>query len=125
MRMRPMTVRMYEREAVVEAIRRLLDGAFAGRGGTMFVVAPAGLGKTSVPRAAVAEAEGRFDVRRCGGDAVEAALPSTEGLAGYSDPSGRVLTFATSARLCAAWSSTSLPTATWTSRRSGTPSGTV
>jgi len=66
---------MYEREAVVEAIRRLLDGAFAGRGGTVFVVAPAGLGKTSVLRAAVAEAEGRFDVRLGGGDAVEAALP--------------------------------------------------
>jgi len=68
-------IRMYEREAVVEAIRRLLDAAFAGRGGTMFVVAPAGLGKTSVLRAAVAEARGRFDVRVGGGDAVEAALP--------------------------------------------------
>src|SRR5215813_1411863 len=73
--MRPVTVRMYEREAAVEAIRRLLDGAFAGRGGTVFVVAPAGLGKTSVLRAAVAEAGGRFDVRLGGGDAVEAALP--------------------------------------------------
>src|SRR5215470_16069727 len=73
--MRPVTVRMYEREAVVEAIRRLLAGAFAGRGGTVFVVAPAGLGKTSVLRAAAAEAEGRFDVRLGGGDAVEAALP--------------------------------------------------
>ena len=66
---------MYEREAVVEALRRLLDGAFAGRGGTVFVVAPAGLGKTSVLRAAAAEAEGRFDVRMGGADAVEAALP--------------------------------------------------
>ena len=73
--MRPMAVRMYEREAVVEAIRRRLDGAFAGSGGTVFVVAPAGLGKTSVLRAAVAEAEGRFDVRLGGGDAVEATLP--------------------------------------------------
>ena len=73
--MRPVTVRMYEREAVVEAIRRRLDDAFAGRGGTVFVVAPAGLGKTSVLRAAVAEARGRFDVREGGGDAVEAALP--------------------------------------------------
>src|SRR5215468_8240199 len=73
--MRPVTIRMYEREAVVEAMRRLLDGAFAGRGGTVFVVAPAGLGKTSVLRAAAAEAEGRFDVRLGGGDAVEAALP--------------------------------------------------
>src|SRR5215813_4576729 len=73
--MRPVTVRMYEREAVVEAIRRRLDDAFAGRGGTVFVVAPAGLGKTSVLRAAAAEAQGRFDVRLGGGDAVEAALP--------------------------------------------------
>jgi DNA-binding CsgD family transcriptional regulator len=70
-----MTVRMYEREPVVEAIRRLLDAAFAGRGGTVFVIAPAGLGKTSVLRAAVAEADGRFDVRLGGGDAVEATLP--------------------------------------------------
>src|SRR6516164_5672037 len=67
--------RIYEREAVVEAIRRLLDAASAGRGGTVFVVAAAGLGKTSVLQAAVAEARGRFDVRVGGGDAVEAALP--------------------------------------------------
>ena len=70
-----MTVRLYEREAVVEAVRRLLETASAGRGGTVFVVAPAGLGKTSVLRAAVAETEGRFDVRLGGGDAVEATLP--------------------------------------------------
>ena len=66
---------MYEREAVVEAIRRLLDAAFAGRGGTVFVIAPAGLGKTSVLQAVAAKAQGRFDVRVGGGDAVEAALP--------------------------------------------------
>src|SRR5215831_9634731 len=89
--MRPVTVRMYEREAVVEAIRRLLDGAFGGRGGTVFVVAPAGLGKTSVLRAAVAEAEGRFDVRLGGGDAVEAALPYGligQVLGGEDEPAG-------------------------------------
>src|SRR5262249_1157525 len=44
-------------------------------GGTVFLVAPAGLGKTSVLRAAVAEAGGRFDVRAGEGDAVAAALP--------------------------------------------------
>ena len=66
---------MYEREAAVAAVRRLLDAALDGRGGTVFVVAPAGLGKTSVLRAAVAEAGGRFDVRLGGGDAVEATLP--------------------------------------------------
>src|SRR5262249_45011740 len=74
-RMGLVTARMYEREAVVAAVRRLLDGASAGRGGTIFVVAPAGLGKTSVLRAAVAEAGGRFDVRAGGGDAVAAGLP--------------------------------------------------
>ena len=70
-----MTVRLYEREAVVAAVRQLLDAAVAGRGGTVFVVGPAGLGKTSVLQAAAAEARGRFDVRMGGGDAVEAALP--------------------------------------------------
>src|SRR5215469_15887877 len=69
------TVRLYEREAVAAAIRRLLDTVFAGRGGTVFVIAPAGLGKTSVLRMAVAQAQGRFDVRTGGGDAVEASLP--------------------------------------------------
>jgi MoxR-like ATPase len=74
--MRPVTVRMYEREAVVEAIRRLLDGAFAGRRGTVFVVAPAGLGKTSVLRAAAAEAAGRFNVRLGGGPGGEGPGPA-------------------------------------------------
>src|SRR5215469_8102453 len=69
------TVRLYEREAVAAAIRRLLDTVFAGRGGTVFVIAPAGLGKTSVLRMAVARAQGQFDVRAGGGDAVEASLP--------------------------------------------------
>src|SRR5262245_4036737 len=69
------TARMYEREAVVAAVRRLLDAASAGHGGTVFVVAPAGLGKTSVLHAAVAEAGSRFDVRAGEGDAVAAALP--------------------------------------------------
>jgi len=73
--MGPVGVRLYEREAVVAAVRQLLDAAFAGRGGTVFVVAAAGLGKTSVLQAAAAEAQGRFDVRMGSGDAVEAALP--------------------------------------------------
>ena len=70
-----MNVRLYEREAVVAAVRRPLDAALAGRGGTVFVAAPAGLGKTSVPQMAVAEARNRFDVRTGGGDGVEASLP--------------------------------------------------
>ena len=67
--------RFYERETVAAAVRRLLDGALTGRGGTVFVAAPAGLGKTSVLQMAVAEAETRFDVRMGTGDAVEASLP--------------------------------------------------
>jgi len=68
-------VRLYEREAIVAAVRRLLDAALAGHGGTVFVAAPAGLGKTSVLQMAVAEAGDRFDVRTGGGDGVEASLP--------------------------------------------------
>jgi DNA-binding CsgD family transcriptional regulator len=41
----------------------------------VFVIAPAGLGKTSVLRAAAAVARDRFDVRIGAGDAVEATLP--------------------------------------------------
>src|SRR5215470_20422884 len=74
-RMGPVSVRVYEREAAVEEVRQPLDAAFAGRGGTLFVVAPAGLGKTSVLELAVAQAKGRFDIRTGGGDAVEATLP--------------------------------------------------
>jgi hypothetical protein len=69
------TVRLYEREAAVAAVRRLLDLAFAGRGGALFVIAPAGLGKSSVLQMAVAQAGGRFDVRTGSGDAVETSLP--------------------------------------------------
>jgi DNA-binding CsgD family transcriptional regulator len=41
----------------------------------MFVISPAGMGKSSLLQMAVAEAQGRFDVRMGGGDAVEAVLP--------------------------------------------------
>jgi DNA-binding CsgD family transcriptional regulator len=73
--MGPVSWRVYEREAAVEAVRQLLDAAFTGRGGTLFLVAPAGLGKTSVLELAVAQAQDRFDIRTGGGDAVEATLP--------------------------------------------------
>ncbi|MGB8385906.1 MAG: AAA family ATPase, partial [Dermatophilaceae bacterium] len=66
---------MYEREGVLSAVRQLLDAAYAGRGGTEFVVAPAGLGKSSVLEAVVSEAGARFDVRIGRADAVEATLP--------------------------------------------------
>lgn len=77
-----MRVAIYEREAVLTAVRRLLDAAYAGRGGTVFVAAAAGLGKTSVLDAAVAEARTRFDIRIGRADAVEATLPY--GLIGQS-----------------------------------------
>jgi AAA ATPase domain len=66
---------MYEREAALAAVRGLLDTAYTGRGGTVFVVAPAGLGKTSVLDVAVRAARTRFDVRIGRADAVEATLP--------------------------------------------------
>ena len=70
-----MNIRLYEREAAVEAIRQLLDAAIDGHGGSDFVVAAAGLGKTSVLQTAATAASGRFDVRAGGGDAVETTLP--------------------------------------------------
>ena len=70
-----MRTRMYERDAALAAVRRLLDAAYTGHGGMVFVVAAAGLGKTSVLDAAVQEAWTRFDVRIGRADAVEATLP--------------------------------------------------
>lgn len=66
---------MYESEGVLSAVRRLLDAAYAGRGGMEFVVAPAGLGKSSVLDTVVNEAGAQFDVRIGRADAVEATLP--------------------------------------------------
>jgi DNA-binding CsgD family transcriptional regulator len=66
---------MYERDEVLGSIRHLLERAVRGKGGTVFVIAPAGLGKTSVLRAAMNLARSRFDVRTGTGDAVEATLP--------------------------------------------------
>jgi len=74
-----MNVRLYEREAAVEAIRRLLDAAIDGHGGSVFVVAAAGLGKTSVLQTAVTAASGRFDVRAGGG--MVGPLLSRDGIA--------------------------------------------
>lgn len=44
---RPVT-EMAERGDVLGALERLLEDAGRGRGGALFVVAPAGLGKTTV-----------------------------------------------------------------------------
>jgi AAA ATPase domain len=63
---------MAERGDVVE---RLLENASEGRGGALFVVGPAGLGKTTVLEHATTVAELRFAVGVGRGDLVEAVLP--------------------------------------------------
>lgn len=66
---------MQERETAQTAVARLISGARAGRGGTLFVVGEAGLGKTTILDQARELA--CPDVRiGCGcGDVTEAALP--------------------------------------------------
>ncbi|MFZ0119133.1 MAG: AAA family ATPase [Pseudonocardiaceae bacterium] len=66
---------MAERADVLGALERLLDGACAGRGGALFVVGPAGLGKTTVLEHAITAARSRFVVGVGRGDQVEAVLP--------------------------------------------------
>ena len=66
---------MVERDAVLAAVHRLIEEALAGRGGALFVVGEAGLGKTTVLEHAVATARGRFRVGIGRADVAEAALP--------------------------------------------------
>lgn len=66
---------MAERGDVLGAVERLLDDAADGRGGALFVVGPAGLGKTTVLEHAIALANPRFAVGIGRGDQVEAVLP--------------------------------------------------
>jgi hypothetical protein len=66
---------MTERGDVVRALERLLANACQGRGGALFVIAPAGLGKTTVLEHAIAAAKPRFAVGVGRGDQVEAVLP--------------------------------------------------
>ncbi|MGH3753029.1 MAG: AAA family ATPase [Pseudonocardiaceae bacterium] len=69
------TTAMAERGDVVGALERLLDDACAGRGGALFVVGPAGLGKTTVLEHAITMAKPRFAVGVGRGDQVERVLP--------------------------------------------------
>ncbi|MBV9730540.1 MAG: AAA family ATPase [Pseudonocardiales bacterium] len=69
------TTGMAERGDVLDALERLLDDAHEGRGGALFVVGPAGLGKTTVLEHAVTVAKPRFAVGVGRGDQVEAVLP--------------------------------------------------
>lgn len=69
------TTGMAERDDVLGALERLLDDAGKGRGGALFVVGPAGLGKTTVLEYAITIAKPRFAVGVGRGDRVEAVLP--------------------------------------------------
>ena len=66
---------MVERGDVLGAVERLLNDAGEGRGGALFVVGPAGLGKTTVLEHAITMARPRFAVGVGCGDQVEAVLP--------------------------------------------------
>ena len=66
---------MAERGDVLSALERLLDDAIEGRGGALFVVGPAGLGKTTVLEQAITVAKSQFAVGVGRGDQVEAVLP--------------------------------------------------
>jgi pentatricopeptide repeat protein len=82
---------MAERGDVLGAVERLLENAYEGRGGALFIVGPAGLGKTTVLEHAITVAKPRFAVGVGRGDQVEAVLPF--GLIGQAlDPflSGRL-----------------------------------
>lgn len=70
-----MIERLLEREQVLAAQERVLDDARAGSGGALFVVAEAGLGKTSVLERAVAGAGADFEVGQGRGDEMERMLP--------------------------------------------------
>lgn len=69
------TTGMAERSEVLAALGRLLDDAGEGRGGALFVVGAAGLGKTTVLEHAISRARPRFAVGVGRGDQVEAVLP--------------------------------------------------
>ena len=66
---------MLEREGAVDAAASLLGHASAGQGGTLFVLAEAGLGKTSVLDSACRNAKDEFSIGLARGDAMETALP--------------------------------------------------
>lgn len=67
--------RLLEREAVLAAITGLVDGVRAGRGGALFVVGEAGLGKTSSVAQARSLAASAVRVGLGRGDVMESSLP--------------------------------------------------
>ena len=70
-----MSTAIAERESPMAAVRGVLEGAVAGRGGALFLVGEAGLGKTSLLDHAVLVAGGRFEVGVGRADVAEGALP--------------------------------------------------
>jgi hypothetical protein len=66
---------LIERDAPLDAIRQLLARAATGRGGALFVIGEAGLGKTSVLAWAVDAARGVFRIGTGRADVAEAILP--------------------------------------------------
>jgi DNA-binding CsgD family transcriptional regulator len=67
--------RLWEREEVLVAGERALEGARAGRGSALFIIAEAGLGKTSVLDSTVRHASADFAVGRGRGEEMEQMLP--------------------------------------------------
>jgi DNA-binding CsgD family transcriptional regulator len=66
---------MAERDEAMAAVRALIAGALAGRGGALFIAGAAGLGKTTMLEYAVAAAGTSFAVGTGRADVAEAALP--------------------------------------------------
>jgi ATP/maltotriose-dependent transcriptional regulator MalT len=68
--------RLLERDGVLDATARLLEHAREGHAGTLFALAEAGLGKTTVLDAACRQAsQHAFSIGLARGDAMEAVLP--------------------------------------------------
>ncbi len=63
--------RLRERESTLAAITAVVDGARRGRGGAAFVVGHPGLGKTAVLEYACEQVDGRMELGRGRGDAME------------------------------------------------------
>jgi AAA ATPase-like protein len=69
------TTGMAERGDVLGALDRLINDAYQGRGGALFIVGPAGLGKTTLLEHAITVAKSQFMVGVGRGDQVESVLP--------------------------------------------------
>jgi DNA-binding NarL/FixJ family response regulator len=66
---------LLERDDALDAARQVLSSARSGRGAALFLVAEAGLGKTTVLEHAVKQAGDAFQIGVGRGDVVEATLP--------------------------------------------------